>query len=59
MHPALEKVVVTDTVPVHAPALELLRHKLVVIETAQVLADAIRELHTGGSLVALSHRSGF
>lgn len=55
-HPALEKVVVTDTVPVREPALELLRHKLVVLDTAKFLADVIRELHTDGSLVALSNR---
>jgi ribose-phosphate pyrophosphokinase len=51
--PSLSEIVVTDTVPprpLRGPAGE----RLVVLETAPFLAEAIRRLHLGGSLVDLN-----
>jgi ribose-phosphate pyrophosphokinase len=51
--PALEQLVVTDTVPpfrLEAPA----RAKLRVISVAPLFAEAIRRLHAGGSIVELT-----
>jgi ribose-phosphate pyrophosphokinase len=52
--PALEQLVVTDTVPpfrLDAAA----RAKLRIISVAPLFAEAIRRMHAGGSLVELTH----
>jgi ribose-phosphate pyrophosphokinase len=52
-HPALEQLLVTDTVPplrLGAAA----RDRLAVVSVAPLFAEAIRRLHTGGSLVDLA-----
>jgi ribose-phosphate pyrophosphokinase len=50
---ALEKVVVTDTIPPWQLAPEIVNTKLVVLDAAALFADAINRIHTGGSLVEL------
>jgi ribose-phosphate pyrophosphokinase len=52
-HPALERVVITDTIPPFRLDPELLRAKVVVLETAPLFAAAIQRIHTGGSIVDL------
>lgn len=53
--PAVERIVVTDTVrPFRLPA-EAIATRLTVLETAPLLAAAIRRIHDGGSLVELLH----
>ena len=52
-HPALEKVVVTDTIPPFRLAPEVIASKLVVLDAAALFAEGIRRIHTGGSLVDL------
>lgn len=51
--PALAGVVVTDSVPAFRLADEAVRARLTVIDSAPLLAEAIRRLHEGGSLSAL------
>jgi ribose-phosphate pyrophosphokinase len=56
---ALEQVVVTDTIPPFRLLPELLHEDRVrVLETAPLFAEAIRRLHTDGSLVALMEDTG-
>jgi len=50
---ALDRVVVTDTVPPFRLGPAVARDKLVVLSTAPLFAEAIRCIHTGGSLVDL------
>jgi ribose-phosphate pyrophosphokinase len=52
-HPALEKVVVTDTIPPFRLAPEVIASKLVVLDAAALFAEGIRRIHTGESLVEL------
>jgi ribose-phosphate pyrophosphokinase len=52
-HPALEKVVVTNTIPPFRLAPDVVNTKVVVLDAAALFATAITHLHTGGSLVAL------
>jgi ribose-phosphate pyrophosphokinase len=49
----LDEIVVTDTVPPFRLDPELARHKLTVLSAAPLFAEAIRRIHTGGSLVEL------
>ncbi|MCR4332151.1 MAG: ribose-phosphate diphosphokinase, partial [Sulfuricaulis sp.] len=49
----LDKIVVTDTIPPFRLDPELARNKLVVLPAAPLFAEAIRRIHTGGSLVEL------
>jgi ribose-phosphate pyrophosphokinase len=51
--PGLDKIVVTDTIPAFRLDPELARNKLVVLTAAPLFAEAIRRIHTGGSLVEL------
>lgn len=51
--PALDKVVVTDTIPPFRLDPELAQNKLVVLPAAPLFAEAIRRIHAGGSLVEL------
>jgi ribose-phosphate pyrophosphokinase len=50
---ALDQLVVTDTVPPFRLPVEAMGSKVVVLETAPLVAEAIRRIHTGGSLVDL------
>lgn len=52
--PALDQVVVTDSIPCLRLPRELLQRKVRVLETAPLFAEAIRRLHIGGSLVELA-----
>ncbi len=49
----LDKIVITDTIPPFRLDPELARNKLVVLPAAPLFAEAIRRIHTGGSLVEL------
>lgn len=51
--PALERIVVTDTVPPFRLASGSVRDKLTVLDSAGMFAEAIARLHGGGSLVEL------
>lgn len=50
---ALEKVVITDTIPPFRLDPEFARTKLVVLDAARLFAEAIRRIHSGGSIVEL------
>jgi len=49
----LDKLIVTDTIPPFRLNPDQARNKLVVLPTAPLFAEAIRRIHTGGSLVEL------
>jgi ribose-phosphate pyrophosphokinase len=49
----LDQVVITDTVPPFRLDPDLSRNKLVILPAAPLFAEAIRRVHTGGSLVEL------
>jgi ribose-phosphate pyrophosphokinase len=51
--PGLERLVITDTIPPFRLDPALVRDKLTVLDTAPLFAEAIRRIHTGGSLVEL------
>jgi ribose-phosphate pyrophosphokinase len=51
--PALEQVVVTDTVPAFRLTDPAVRGKLVTLEAAPLFAEAARRIHDGGSIVDL------
>ena len=51
--PALEKLVVTDTIPPFRLSAEFKRDRLVVLDATPLLAGTIRRLHAGESLVEL------
>jgi ribose-phosphate pyrophosphokinase len=53
--PALESLVVADTVPPFRLGREVVQGKLRVIDSAPLIAEAIRRLHTNGSLTELAH----
>ncbi|HTY65643.1 MAG TPA: ribose-phosphate pyrophosphokinase [Alphaproteobacteria bacterium] len=50
---AIERIVVTDTVPPFRLGPEIVGSKVAVIETGPFVADAIRRIRDGGSLVSL------
>jgi len=52
-HPALEKVIITDTIPPFRLDPETVASRLVVLDAAGLLAEAIHRIHTGGSIVEL------
>jgi ribose-phosphate pyrophosphokinase len=52
-HPALEKVVVTNTIPPFRLPAEVIQTKLVIVDAARLFAEAIRRIHSGGSIVEL------
>jgi ribose-phosphate pyrophosphokinase len=52
-HPALEKVVVTNTIPPFRLASNVAKSKLVLLDAAGLFAEAITRIHTGGSIVEL------
>ncbi len=49
----IEQIVVTDTVPPFRLPAELAARKLTVLSAAPLVAEALRRIHTGGSLVEL------
>ena len=51
--PALDKVVVTDSVPPFRLDPNIVQKKLVVLDAAALFAEAIRRMHEGGSVVEL------
>jgi len=51
--PALDSLVVTNTLPPFRLDPELARNRLTVLDIAPLLANAIRRIHTGGSIVDL------
>ena len=51
--PALESVTVTDTVPPFRLPPEVVERKVEVLDSAPFLAEAVRRIHEGGSLVEL------
>lgn len=51
--PAIEQVVITDTIPPFRVDAQTVRSRLFVIDTAPLFAAAIRAIHEGGSLVDL------
>lgn len=51
--PSLEKVLVADTIPPFRLPPDLLAHRVEVLASAPLFAEAIRRLHSGGSLVEL------
>jgi ribose-phosphate pyrophosphokinase len=51
--PALEKLLVTDSVPPFRLPPALLETRVEVLDSAPLFAEAIRRLHEGGSLVEL------
>jgi ribose-phosphate pyrophosphokinase len=53
MDPAIESIVITDTVPPFRLDPAVARDRLVVLEVAPLLAAAIKRLHEGGSIVEL------
>ncbi|MBI4183641.1 MAG: ribose-phosphate pyrophosphokinase [Proteobacteria bacterium] len=51
--PAFERVVVTDTVPPFRLDPALVRERLTILDTTGLVAESIRRMHAGGSLVEL------
>ncbi len=51
--PALDSLVVTNTLPPFRLDPELVRNRLTVLDIAPLFADAIRRIHNGGSIVDL------
>jgi ribose-phosphate pyrophosphokinase len=56
--PALERLVVTDTIPPFRVEPDLAHKKLTVLETAPLFAEAIGRIHSGGSIVELLAKTG-
>jgi ribose-phosphate pyrophosphokinase len=51
--PSLEKLVITNTIPPFRLDQDLVRTKLVVLDAARLFAEAIKRIHSGGSIVEL------
>jgi ribose-phosphate pyrophosphokinase len=51
--PGLKRLVITDTIPPFRLDPALVRGKVTVLDTAPLFAEAIRRIHTGGSVVEL------
>jgi ribose-phosphate pyrophosphokinase len=52
-NPVLEKIVVTNTVPPFRLPSDLVHRKLTVLDASPLFAEAIRRIHSGGSIVEL------
>ncbi len=50
---ALEKIVITDTIPPFRLDPALVKEKVVILDAAALFAEAIKRIHSGGSLVEL------
>jgi ribose-phosphate pyrophosphokinase len=55
---AIERIVVTDSVPPFRLPPDFVERRLTVISAASLFAAAIRRLHDGGSLVELMETGG-
>jgi ribose-phosphate pyrophosphokinase len=53
LHPALERIVITNSIPPIRLDEEVREDKLDVLDISPLLAEAIRRIHTGDSIVAL------
>ena len=53
LNSALEKVVITDTIPPFRLGPDMARTKLVALDATRLFAEAIRRIHSGGSIVEL------
>lgn len=53
LHPALERIVITNSIPPIRLEEEIRESKLDVLDVAPLLAEAIHRIHTGDSIVAL------
>lgn len=51
--PALEKIVITNTIDPFRVTADVVKDKLTLVDTAPLFAETIRRLHSGGSLVDL------
>ena len=51
--PALEKTIITDTIPPFRLDPALAQSRLTVLDTTPLFAEAIKRIHTGGSIVEL------
>lgn len=51
--PAIDQLVITDTIPPFRITSEALRQKLTVLDGAALVAESIRRIHAGGSLIEL------
>jgi ribose-phosphate pyrophosphokinase len=51
--PALDQVVITNTIPPFRLEPDVVKTKLVVLDAATLFAEAIKRMHTGGSIVEL------
>jgi ribose-phosphate pyrophosphokinase len=56
--PAIDRVVVTDTIPPFRLAREIARDRLTILDTSALFAEAIVRIHEGGSIVDLLRTSG-
>lgn len=52
-HPALDQIVITNTVTPFRLTADAVKQKLTVLDTTPLLAETIRRLHNGGSIVEL------
>jgi len=52
-HPGLEKIVITSTIPPFRLDPDFVRTKLVVLDATELFAEAIKRIHSGGSIVEL------
>jgi ribose-phosphate pyrophosphokinase len=52
-NPALEQIVITNTIPPFRLASDLINKKVTVLDASQLFAGAIRRSHSGGSIVEL------
>jgi len=52
-NPALEEIVVTNTIPPFRLESDVVRRKLKVLDASQLFAEAIQRIHSGGSIVEL------
>lgn len=55
-HPALDRVVITDSIPPFRLSPGLVQSKIVVLSAAPLFADAIQAIHDGASVAALLER---
>lgn len=51
--PSLEKIVITDTIPPFRLDSVLVKDKVVILDAAALFAEAIKRIHSGGSIVEL------
>ena len=52
-HPALERIVITNTIPPFRLDSSVVRNKLTVLDASRLFAEAIWRMHSGGSIVEL------